>query len=148
MAPGRVHVHPHVTSRAELRAVLSCADVFVHPNPREPFGITPLEAMSVGVPVVLPAAGGVLTYASDENAWLAPPDAAGLADAVCAALADGERRERRIAAARRAVEQFAWPVAAARTFSLYERIHDERRSGCASIAAASVAAGTGVGSAR
>ncbi|MEO8649866.1 MAG: glycosyltransferase, partial [Acidobacteriota bacterium] len=35
------------------------ADVFVHPNPKEPFGIAPLEAMASGVPTVAPAAGGI-----------------------------------------------------------------------------------------
>jgi hypothetical protein len=57
-------------------------DVFVHPNPREPFGIGPLEAMASGVPVVVPAAGGVLEYASRENAWLAEPTSASLASAI------------------------------------------------------------------
>ena len=48
--------------RETLATFYASADVFVHPNPREPFGIGPLEAMSSGVPVVMPAAGGVLEY--------------------------------------------------------------------------------------
>ena len=46
------------------------ADVFVHPNPKEPFGIAPLEAMASGVPVVAPNSGGILSYATDENIWM------------------------------------------------------------------------------
>lgn len=49
------------------------ADVFVHPNPREPFGIAPLEAMVSGVPTLAPNSGGILSYATDENAWLVEP---------------------------------------------------------------------------
>ena len=67
----------HVDARALARLYASC-DVFVHPNPREPFGIGPLEAMASGVPLVLPAAGGVLSYANADNAWLARADGPGL----------------------------------------------------------------------
>jgi glycosyltransferase involved in cell wall biosynthesis len=58
------------------------ADVFVHPNPREPFGIAPLEAMASGVPVVAPNAGGILSYATDENIWLVEPTGENFAAAV------------------------------------------------------------------
>ena len=74
-APGRVTLLGHIGSRAELLALYSNCDAFVHPNPREPFGIAPLEAMAAGLPLIAPAAGGVTSYASPENAWLAPAEA-------------------------------------------------------------------------
>jgi glycosyltransferase involved in cell wall biosynthesis len=58
------------------------ADIFVHPNPREPFGIAPLEAMASGVPVVAPNAGGILSYATRENIWLVEPTGENFASAV------------------------------------------------------------------
>lgn len=58
------------------------ADVFVHPNPREPFGIAPLEAMASGVPVVAPNAGGILSYASNENIWMREPNGEKFAEAI------------------------------------------------------------------
>ncbi len=61
----------HVGARETLARLYASCDVFVHPNPREPFGIGPLEAMASGVPLVAPAAGGLLSYANDTNAWLA-----------------------------------------------------------------------------
>lgn len=72
---GRVLWLGSLGDRAHLARAYASADVFVHPNPREPFGIGPLEAMASGVPVVLPRAGGVLSYANDQNSWLARPDA-------------------------------------------------------------------------
>ena len=51
-----------IRDRAELAKYYASPDVFVHPNPREPFGIGPLEAMASRVPVVVPSAGGVLSY--------------------------------------------------------------------------------------
>jgi glycosyltransferase involved in cell wall biosynthesis len=106
-------------SRDELASLLASADVFVHPNAREPFGIGPLEAMASGVPVVVPSAGGVLTYARPCNAWLAPPDAASFADAVLAARTrDPERLRRAVETAR----EMRWGRATARFFALYDEV--------------------------
>jgi alpha-1,6-mannosyltransferase len=79
---GRLVLWGQVQDRHELAALYATCDVFVHPNPREPFGIAPLEAMASGCPVVLPDSGGVLTYADDSNAWLAPATGAAFAEAV------------------------------------------------------------------
>jgi alpha-1,6-mannosyltransferase len=105
--------------RESLASYYASADVFVHPNPREPFGIGPLEAMASGVPVVVPSAGGVLEYASSENAWLAEPAALAFADAVRAAR---QRDPMRIRAARETACRFRWPEAARRYFDLYDDI--------------------------
>ena len=50
--PGRVHFLGHLPDRRQLASLYANADVFVHPNPREPFGIGPLEAMASGLPLV------------------------------------------------------------------------------------------------
>ena len=57
-----------ISTKKLLADYYANADVFVHPNPKEPFGIAPLEAMASGVPTVAPDAGGILSYATDENA--------------------------------------------------------------------------------
>lgn len=106
-------------SREALAAHYATCDVFVHPNTREPFGIAPLEAMASGIPVVLPAAGGVLTYATADNAWLAAPDPEAFAAAIESAL-DGNPA--RIEAARQTAERFAWPVVVAAYFALQDRL--------------------------
>lgn len=103
--------------REQLAGVCASADVFIHPNPREPFGIGPLEAMACGVPVVLPDRGGVRTYASDQNAWLAVPAPGSFAAAVTAALHGDPSR---LACARDTVRQFAWPQITSRYFALYD----------------------------
>ena len=82
-----------ISDRAELARYYASADVFVHPNPREPFGIGPLEAMASRVPVVLPSAGGVLSYANPTNAWLAEPAGESFAHAVRSVLSRPGRRQ-------------------------------------------------------
>lgn len=130
-APGRLLVLGHVR-RGPLARILASADVFVHPNPHEPFGIGPLEAMASGVPVVLPRAGGVLSYATDGNSWLADPTASGLAQRVCDLLAEPLAAAQRRAQALEDVQRWSWPSAVAAYFRLYDSLDESRRSAVAS----------------
>jgi len=121
-----------VLGRAALAEHLASCDVFVHPNPREPFGIAPLEAMASGVPVVAPRAGGVLEYATDQNAWLAAPEPSAFAGAVRAA-ADGDAA--RVAAAQQTARDFDWAEAARRYFELYDALHLEESTRSTGVSA-------------
>lgn len=121
-APGRVHFLGQVADRRALATLYASADVFAHPNAREPFGIGPLEAMAAGVPVVLARGGGVLSYAHDGNAWLSAAQATPFAEALVAAAARG-RTSSRITAARETARAHAWPVIARRYFATLDRLH-------------------------
>lgn len=68
--------------RARLRGYYGAADVFVTTPWYEPFGITPLEAMACGVPVVGSAVGGIqYTVQDGVTGYLVPPrDPAALAE--------------------------------------------------------------------
>jgi glycosyltransferase involved in cell wall biosynthesis len=81
-APGRALFLGHIKDREVLADLYANSDVFVHPNPREPFGIAPLEAMASGLPLVAPSTGGVASYASGENAWISEPNVKSFAEAV------------------------------------------------------------------
>jgi alpha-1,6-mannosyltransferase len=105
--------------RETLADCYAGCDVFVHPNPREPFGIGPLEAMASGIPVVVPDAGGVLEYATKTNAWIARPNAPAFAAAVRAAEG-GDRK--RVSAALHTARWFRWSSVTARYFALYNEI--------------------------
>ncbi|MGE3273866.1 MAG: glycosyltransferase [Vicinamibacterales bacterium] len=119
-APGRVLMLGSVDSREVLARCYASADVFVHPNPREPFGIAPLEAMASGVPVVLPSAGGVLAYAGSHNAWMATPEPGAFAHAIRAAVDAPDPA--RLHAARATADAHRWDRIAARYFTLYDEL--------------------------
>jgi glycosyltransferase involved in cell wall biosynthesis len=55
--------------------VLASCDVFCSPSPYETFGLTGVEAMASGVPVVTVNSGGVSEYMLDGiNGYLVPPN--------------------------------------------------------------------------
>lgn len=124
--PGRVHWLGAIRDRQELARLYASADLFVHPNPREPFGIGPLEAMASRVPVVLPSSGGVLSYATHQNAWLAAPDPRSFAFAIRTARTAPS--ESRIANAFETARAHDWRHATARFFKLYDELHRRHSS--------------------
>ena len=71
-------------SRDELKYYYSAADVFVTTPWYEPFGITPLEAMACGTPVVGSNVGGIkFTVRDGETGYLVPAkDPAALAERI------------------------------------------------------------------
>ncbi len=99
------------------------ADVFVHPNPREPFGIAPLEAMASGTPTLAPNAGGLLSYATNENAWLVEPTAEKFAAAVREIVGDEELRNRKVEKAFEAVEQNTREKSTDFLIATYDRLY-------------------------
>lgn len=98
------------------------ADVFVHPNPKEPFGIAPLEAMASGVPTVAPNSGGILSYATTENVWLTEPNGEAFADAVKDVLADAENTAARTANAVATARSNTREASTDRLFATYDKI--------------------------
>lgn len=124
--PGRVKFLGHVRDRERLADLYANADVFVHPNPREPFGIAPLEAMASGLPLVAPNCGGVTSYANSGNAWLADPSGPAFAAAVMSVLKENvNTRASKLAIARRTAEEHRWPGVAGRFFALFDQIVHE-----------------------
>jgi len=98
--------HGLVTGRAELSRRLAEADVALSVCPGETFGLSVLEALASGTPVVTADAGGARELVDETcGAWAAPdPDA--IADAVLG-LAARPVTGRRTAARARA-EEYPW----------------------------------------
>lgn len=124
LAPGRIRRLGHLDKEL-LADYYANADVFVHPNPREPFGIAPLEAMASGVPTVAPNSGGILSYASDENAWLVRPNAEEFADAIRSVMQYPAARRKKIAAALETALANTREASTDRLFATYDRIYED-----------------------
>ncbi|MDQ4077785.1 MAG: glycosyltransferase [Chloroflexota bacterium] len=106
----------------ELRYYYSAGDVAVTTPWYEPFGLTPLEAMACGTPVIGAAVGGIpFTVQAGVTGLLVPPrDPEALAARLRHLLLHEELRDRMGQAARRRVERlFTWSTVAQRTSELY-----------------------------
>ena len=101
------------------------ADVFVHPNPREPFGIAPLEAMASGVPVVAPNAGGILSYATDDNIWLVEPTGENFAAAVREIIENPLRTEEKVKNALATARQNTREKSTDNLLATYDRMYED-----------------------
>jgi D-inositol-3-phosphate glycosyltransferase len=112
-------------SRELLKLYYSAADVFVTTPWYEPFGITPLEAMACGTPVVGSAVGGIKHSVLDgvTGYLVAPNDPDALAARLGELYASPARlREFGRNAVRRVNASFTWQRVAASIASLYEHV--------------------------
>lgn len=135
--------------RAELHRYFSAADVFVTTPWYEPFGITPVEAMACGTPVIGSAVGGIQTTVDDGvTGLLVPPkDPAALAVALSRMAADPAMRTSMGAAGRdRANALFTWACVTDRLIDSYRHAIADAHGEDAEAAVASVgSAGVAIG---
>jgi glycosyltransferase involved in cell wall biosynthesis len=111
--------------RADVPGWVRSADVVLAVPWYEPFGITPLEAMACGRPVVATAVGGLVDTVGDGvTGELVPPrDPSRLGEVLAALLADEDRRAAYGAAGiRRARERYRWSRVVADTENVYRQV--------------------------
>ncbi|WP_222192731.1 glycosyltransferase [Modestobacter italicus] len=112
-------------ARADVPSWIRSADVVLAVPWYEPFGITPLEAMACGRPVVATAVGGLVdTVADGVTGELVPPrDPDALGRALATLLADEDRRTAYGAAGvRRARTRYRWSRVVADTDAVYHQV--------------------------
>lgn len=107
-------------SVAEL---LACADLFLLPSESESFGLSALEAMSSGVPVVATSVGGLEEVVEEGVAGFLRPvgDVEAMAAAAITLLGDDATWKRYSADARRVAERFRIDT----VVPMYERYYEE-----------------------
>jgi len=94
--------------RSDVPCLLAALDVVVHASSTpEPFGLTVIEGMAAGKPVVATAAGGVLDIIQDGvNGLLVPcKDSKAMAGAILKILSDHDKAEQMGLAARQCVTE-------------------------------------------
>ncbi len=111
--------------RHELKYYYSAADAFISTPWYEPFGITPIEAMACGTPVIGSNVGGIKhTVVEGKTGFLIPPRDHTLVGAKLARLfQDGELSERMAGnCVARVIEHFTWGKVSAGIATLYKRV--------------------------
>jgi phosphatidylinositol alpha-mannosyltransferase len=107
------------------------ADLYLCPTMRAGFGITLLEAMACGTPLVVADNPGFrwLVDGGSEAVLLPHHDTRAWAKTVVALLADPGRRAAMSAAAVAKAQRYAWPTIAERILAVYARVMREATSG-------------------
>ncbi|MFC7331163.1 glycosyltransferase [Marinactinospora rubrisoli] len=119
-------------ARTDVPALLRSADIAVNVPWYEPFGISTVEAMACGVPVIASGVGGHLdTVVNRVTGLLVPPrEPALLAVRLRRLLADPVSKDSYgIAAADRAVARYSWPLVARQTEDHYRAVLEDWRAG-------------------
>jgi glycosyltransferase involved in cell wall biosynthesis len=118
---GRVHFVENLSSE-DLRVLYNAAALLVLPSFYEGFGLTVLEAMACGTPVVCSDRGSLPEVAGDAALFVNPDDLDGLADAMQRVWEDAllrkQMRERGFVNVRR----FSWDKTTRETLALYRRL--------------------------
>jgi D-inositol-3-phosphate glycosyltransferase len=112
-------------TRDVLRYYYAAADLFITTPWYEPFGITPLEAMACGTPVIGSNVGGIKYSVEDgKTGFLVPPrDEVSLSEKILESLSDSSSLQRmRDNAIARANAMFKWSHVAQSVSSLYQRV--------------------------
>jgi glycosyltransferase involved in cell wall biosynthesis len=112
-------------AREDLKYYYAAADLFITTPWYEPFGITPLEAMACGTPVIGSNVGGIkFSVADGKTGVLVPPkDADALAAKINTLLRyPGRMREMGSNAIRRINKLFTWELVAQDIQAMYEKV--------------------------
>jgi D-inositol-3-phosphate glycosyltransferase len=136
-ASGRAFVERHglqasvrfVGPLADVAPMVKAADLVVQPSHFEALGLSAIEALACGVPLVASAVGGLLDFVVDgENGRLCPPrDPPALAACIGPLLSNAGARDRLAARARDSVlQEYDEQVVFGRMRALFERLAEAR----------------------
>jgi glycosyltransferase involved in cell wall biosynthesis len=124
---GRVR-HAGYVPESGRRALYERARLLVHAAMEEGFGMTVLEAMSAGVPVVASNRGAIPEVVGDAGLLVNPDDTEALAAAMERAVDDETLAEGLSAAGALRAQCFSWDAAAAATLAGYRAAVEHRSS--------------------
>lgn len=107
----------------ELAGLYKTADLFVLPSVSEPFGITPLESLSAGTPVIVSKQSGVaevLTHALKVDFW----DVEEMANQIVALLRNPSLASQLGSLGKEETEKLSWRDSAKKCLDLYRSFKD------------------------
>ncbi len=105
-------LYPDYVPNEELPSYYGLADLYVYPSSEEGFGLTPLEAMACGCPVVTSRASSLPEVVGDAAVLVNPTDADELEEAMHRVLSDRDLRRSLIQKGSKRAKEFSWRAGA------------------------------------
>ncbi len=109
-------------AQSELVQLYGAADILIAPSLHEGFGLTLLEAMAAGTPVVTSNVSAMPEVVSDAAVLVDPTDVEAIAAAIQLIHRDAGYREELIQKGLKRAQQFTWQAAAEQVAQVYERL--------------------------
>ena len=109
-----------ISNRQELATLMASADLAIAPSPFETFGLSILEILACGTPVIVANAGAGMEIVNDQCGAIASPDGESMADAVETILKRDLNEVRKKCAARAA--DFSWLIAGESMIDLFNSL--------------------------
>jgi alpha-1,6-mannosyltransferase len=114
---------PYQRDREQLADLLAAADLYIAPGPAETFGLSALEAMAAGLPVLSVDAGGVADRVRASGAGaLYAPDSPGACATAATELLRGDLRSLGLIARAFAERHHSWDAAFDGIFAAYRSL--------------------------
>ena len=103
-------------------SMLNSSKIFVLPSTEEGFGLTVLEAMSVGLPCVLSDLAALRENFLSAAVFVNPKDIQGLAQAILGLLSDPEKCEKLREKGKVLAKRYSWDVVAKKEFEVFKSV--------------------------
>ncbi|WP_298873208.1 glycosyltransferase family 1 protein [uncultured Bradyrhizobium sp.] len=115
-------------SDADLVRLYQSAGLVVQPSLLEGFGLTALEAMTCGAPVIVSSTGALPEIVNDQDLLFDPTRADQIADRIVSVLGDETRTARKVNAGLERARRYSWENSARLAVSGLSRIGGSRKS--------------------
>jgi glycosyltransferase involved in cell wall biosynthesis len=116
--------------KSTLVRLYNAADALLAPSLYEGFGLTILEAMACGTPVISANVSSLPEVAGDAAILVNPLNIQAIADAVCALQSDEKLRQRYIEKGLARTKQFSWRSSTEQVVQVYESLIYESVPAC------------------
>lgn len=104
-----------------INCFYSGADLFVYPSYYETFGLTLLEAMASGTPVVASNRAAIPEIVGDTGILVDPDDPKAVAEAIYEVLSNESKKKKLITRGLERAKEFTWEKTARKTVSVYKK---------------------------
>lgn len=109
-------------ARFDLKPLYALAKAFVFPSILEGFGLSPLEAMACGVPVISSRKGAIAEVVNKANLEINPFKVKQIKNALAKIAKDRDLRDKLISKGKKRAKEYSWEKSARKMLKIYDEV--------------------------